>query len=58
MSRLKLLQDYNNAKAGDVIELPGGIASVLILRKVAEFANDSDLNAKEVSEKPKKKKVK
>lgn len=37
MARLRLLADYNNLPAGEVVELPGGVASVLILRGIAEF---------------------
>ena len=38
MARLKLLEPYGEKPAGAVIVLPGGVASVLVMRKVAEYA--------------------
>lgn len=37
MARLRLLQPYEMQPVGTVIEVPGGVASILLLRKIAEF---------------------
>ena len=37
MARLRLLQPYNNQQPGEILELPGGVASMLVLRKIAEL---------------------
>lgn len=38
MAWIRLLQPYNNEAPGAIIEVPGGLASVLILRGVAQVS--------------------
>jgi hypothetical protein len=56
MARVRLLQPYNNEPVGSVIELPGGLASVLIPRRIAELTTDpvSSAPSAEKAAKPRK----
>lgn len=40
MARVRFLQPYDNHAAGDIGEVPGGIASVLALRRIVVLDTD------------------
>jgi hypothetical protein len=52
MARLRLLEPYNGHEAGTVIEMPGGVASTLILNRLAVLDTEPPAQVAE-TEKPK-----
>ena len=45
MARLELLQPHNGGKPGDIVEEPGGVASVLILNRIAKLDAEGSATA-------------
>ena len=42
MARVRILQHWNNHPVGAVVTIPGGEASVLIPRRIAELTTDPE----------------
>lgn len=49
MARLRLLQPYDGRAVGEVIDLPGGVASALVLRRVGVLQDAHPKPAGEVT---------